>query len=71
MLLGGEWCKFRRMLTRPALKTLPVGIFDLVSMYTSDWPAIMAGLSMAIIPIVVIFFLAQKYFIRSLAGLGK
>ena len=59
------------MLTRPALKTLPVGIFELVSMYTSDWPAIMAGLSIAILPIVMIFFVSQKYFVKSLQGLGK
>ena len=59
------------MLTRPGLKTLPVGIFELVSMYTSDWPAIMAGLSIAIAPIVAIFFVSQKYFVKSLQGLGK
>ena len=59
------------MLTRPALKTLPVGIFELTSEFTSDWPAVMAGLSIAILPIVAIFFLSQKYFVKSLAGLGK
>lgn len=59
------------MLTRPALKTLPVGIFELTSEFTSDWPAVMAGLSIAIVPIVVIFFFSQKYFVRSLQGLGK
>jgi ABC-type glycerol-3-phosphate transport system permease component len=59
------------MLTRPALKTLPVGIFELTSEFTSDWPAVMAGLSIAILPIVAIFFFSQKYFVRSLQGLGK
>lgn len=59
------------MLTRPSLKTLPVGIFELTSEFTADWPAVMAGLSIAIIPIVAIFFLSQKYFVRSLAGLGR
>ncbi|WP_421726245.1 carbohydrate ABC transporter permease [Bauldia sp.] len=59
------------MLTRPALKTLPVGIFELTSEFTSDWPAVMAGLSIAIVPIVLIFFFSQKYFVRSLQGLGK
>lgn len=59
------------MLTRPALKTLPVGIFELTSEFTSDWPAVMAGLSIAIIPIILIFFFSQKYFVRSLQGLGK
>jgi len=59
------------MLTRPALKTLPVGIFELTSEFTSDWPAVMAGLSIAIMPIVAIFFFSQKYFVKSLQGLGK
>ena len=59
------------MLTRPALKTLPVGIFELTSEFTSDWPAVMAGLSIAILPIVTIFFFSQKYFVKSLQGLGK
>ncbi|HET7714926.1 MAG TPA: carbohydrate ABC transporter permease [Bauldia sp.] len=59
------------MLTRPALKTLPVGIFELTSEFTADWPAVMAGLSIAIVPIIVIFFFSQKYFVRSLQGLGK
>jgi multiple sugar transport system permease protein/raffinose/stachyose/melibiose transport system permease protein len=59
------------MLTRPALKTLPVGIFELTSEFTSDWPAVMAGLSIAIIPIITIFVFSQKYFVKSLQGLGK
>ncbi|WDR02571.1 carbohydrate ABC transporter permease [Devosia algicola] len=59
------------MLTKPALKTLPVGILQLTGEFTADWPAIMAGLSIAVLPILLIFILAQKYFVRSLAGLGK
>lgn len=59
------------MLTRPAVKTLPVGIVQLQGEFTSDWPAVMAGLSLATLPILLIFILMQKYFVRSLAGLGK
>ncbi|HEY8359941.1 MAG TPA: carbohydrate ABC transporter permease [Ramlibacter sp.] len=59
------------LLTRPASKTLPVGIMQLKGEYSSDWPAVMAGLAIAVIPILLIFILAQKYFVRSLAGLGK
>ena len=59
------------MLTRPALKTLPVGILQLQGEFTSDWPAVMAGLATATLPILVLFILLQKYFVRSLAGLGK
>lgn len=59
------------MLTRPAAKTLPVGILQLAGEFTSDWSALMAGLSIAVLPILLIFVLAQKYFVRSLAGLGR
>ena len=59
------------MLTQPALKTLPVGILELQGEFTSDWPAVMAGLSLATLPLLAVFVLAQKYFVRSLAGLGK
>jgi len=59
------------MLTRPDLKTLTVGILQLGGEFTADWAAIMAGLSIAILPLLLIFVLAQKYFVRSLAGLGK
>ena len=59
------------MLTKPALKTLPVGILQLRGEWTADWPAIMAGLSIAVVPVLAIFIAAQRYFVRSLAGLGK
>lgn len=59
------------MLTRPALKTLPVGILQLQGEFTSDWPAVMAGLAIATLPILALFIGLQKYFVRSLAGLGK
>lgn len=59
------------MLTQPGVKTLPIGILQLRGEYTSDWAAVMAGLSIATLPILLVFILAQKYFVRSLAGLGK
>ena len=59
------------MLTSPTMKTLPVGLLQLQGEFTSDWPGIMAGLALATLPILVIFVFAQKYFVRSLAGLGK
>ena len=59
------------MLTSPHLKTLPVGILQLQGEFTSDWPAVMAGLAIATLPILLLFILLQKYFVRSLAGLGK
>jgi ABC-type glycerol-3-phosphate transport system permease component len=59
------------MLTQPEMKTLPVGILQLQGTYASDWPAVMAGLAVATLPILAVFVFSQKYFVRSLAGLGK
>lgn len=59
------------LLTQPSKKTLPVGILQLQGEFTSDWPAVMAGLSIATAPIIILFLLLQRYFVRSLAGLGK
>lgn len=59
------------LLTQPDRKTLPVGILQLQGEFTSDWPAVMAGLSLATLPIILLFILLQRSFVRSLAGLGK
>ncbi len=59
------------VLTRPALKTLPVGLVELRGEFTSDWPAVLAGLALATLPLLLIFVLAQRFFVQSLAGLGK
>jgi multiple sugar transport system permease protein/raffinose/stachyose/melibiose transport system permease protein len=71
VFIWNEFLLAMMMLTRPALKTLPVGILQLQGEFTSDWPGIMAGLAIATLPILLIFVLLQKYFVRSLAGLGK
>jgi len=59
------------LLTQPGKKTLPIGILQLQGEFTSDWPAVMAGLSIATLPIIILFLLLQRSFIRSLTGLGK
>lgn len=71
VFIWNEFLLAMLMLTKPALKTLPVGILQLQGEYTSDWPAVMAGLAIATLPILLIFVILQKYFVRSLAGLGK
>jgi raffinose/stachyose/melibiose transport system permease protein len=55
-----------------ALKTLPVGLATLSSRSVTDFPAVFAGMTIAAVPMIVLFFLGQKYFIRGLSeGVGK
>lgn len=55
-----------------ALKTLPVGLLDMQSRLLTNWPVLLAGLSIAALPMVALFFATQRWFVRGLAeGWGK
>lgn len=54
------------------LKTLPVGLMDMQSRLLTDWPVQFAGLTMAAIPMIVLFLIGQRQFLRGLTdGIGK
>ncbi|HEY8282487.1 MAG TPA: carbohydrate ABC transporter permease, partial [Leifsonia sp.] len=54
------------------LQTLPVGLADLMSKNGTQYPVVFAGMVMAALPMVILFFACQRYFIRGLAGgVGK
>jgi ABC-type glycerol-3-phosphate transport system permease component len=48
--------------------TLPIGLNQMVGVYEADYGAMMSGTLLAVLPVVVLFFLLQKEFI---AGLTK
>lgn len=51
--------------------TLPLGLASMQGMYSTDWPVLMAGTVISIIPLIAIFLLAQDFFIKgvTLSGL--
>lgn len=52
-------------------KTLPLAIADLASnMYFSAWPQTMAAGTILVLPLVLIFFIAQRAFVRGVAMTG-
>ena len=54
------------------LKTLPVGLMDMQSRLLTDWPVQFAGLTMAALPMIVLFLIGQRQFLRGLTeGVGK
>jgi raffinose/stachyose/melibiose transport system permease protein len=54
------------------LKTLPVGLLQMQGRVLSDWPVLFAALVIASIPMIVLFLLGQRQFIRGLSeGFGK
>lgn len=57
---GGDWT------------TLPVGLSALMSRSGTEYGVVFAGMTVAAIPVVLLFFAAQKYLIRGLSeGIGK
>ncbi|WP_208971342.1 carbohydrate ABC transporter permease [Kineococcus rubinsiae] len=54
----------------PALYTLPVGLSFLQGQYTTDYPALMAGALVSILPVLVLFAVAQRQFVAGIARSG-
>jgi raffinose/stachyose/melibiose transport system permease protein len=48
--------------------TLPVGLMSFRGEHVTDWAAIMAGVSIATIPLVIVYVIFQKAFIRGLTA---
>lgn len=55
----------------PDLMTLPVGLSNLQGRYTTSWNLVMAGATVAVVPILLVYLVAQKYVVRgvTLSGL--
>jgi len=50
--------------------TLAVGLRTMLGLYQTNWNYLMAAATLMTVPIVVIFFLAQRYFIRGIVTSG-
>jgi multiple sugar transport system permease protein len=50
--------------------TLPLGLATFQGAHQTEWPLLMAGNVMSLAPMLLIFFVAQRYFIRSVAATG-
>lgn len=58
-------------LSNPNLRTLAVGLYALRGENIVDWTGIAAGGTIALVPIIVVFLLLQRYFIDGMAGAVK
>ncbi|NGP45372.1 carbohydrate ABC transporter permease [Bacillaceae bacterium SIJ1] len=58
-------------LSTPELRTLAVGLYALRGENIVDWTGIAAGGTIAIVPIIVIFLVLQRYFVDGMAGAVK
>jgi multiple sugar transport system permease protein len=50
--------------------TLPLGLTTFQGSHNTQWSLLMAGNVVSLLPMLVVFFAAQRYFVRSVAGTG-
>ncbi len=50
--------------------TLPLGLATFQGAHSTEWTLLMAGNVMSLAPMLLVFFVAQRYFIRSVAATG-
>ena len=69
----GSWNSFLWPLVAirsPELMTLPLGLATLQGQFTTDWNVVMAGSVLSIVPIAVVYLLAQRHIIAGMAHTG-
>jgi multiple sugar transport system permease protein len=50
--------------------TVPLGLSYFQGAHSTDWPLLMAGNVMSLVPMLLVFVVAQRYFVQSVAGTG-
>lgn len=55
-------------LQSPKFKTLPVGLSTFFGQYGTNWSLVFTGLSVAIIPMLILYLLMSKYFIKGMTA---
>jgi multiple sugar transport system permease protein len=69
----GSWKDFLWPLivtNRVDMRTVEVGIANFNSLYATDWPHQMAAAVVVMLPIIIVFLIAQKYFVRGITLTG-
>jgi multiple sugar transport system permease protein len=57
-------------ITSPSEMTLPLGLATFQGGHSTQWTLLMAGNMMSLLPMLLVFLLAQRYFVRSVAATG-
>jgi ABC-type glycerol-3-phosphate transport system permease component len=68
---GVDWAGVNRpAVTSTDKMTVPLGLATFQGTHATEWTLLMAGKVMSLTAMLVIFFAAQRYFIRSVAAGG-
>lgn len=57
--------------SRPDLRTLAVGMLAFRGGHSTDWSGLSAAATLSLLPIVILFFFLQRYFMEGITGAVK
>lgn len=69
----GEWNDLFKPLvftTKPQLRTVQLALAEFQEQFTNNWPLLMAAVAIATIPVILLFLVGQRQFIRGIAATG-
>lgn len=56
--------------TRPELRTVQLALAEFQEQFTNNWPLMMAAVTIATVPVMLLFIICQRQFIRGIAATG-
>ncbi|MBE9210178.1 carbohydrate ABC transporter permease [Nostoc sp. LEGE 06077] len=56
--------------TRPELRTVQLALAEFQEQFTNNWPLMMAAVTIATVPVMILFLIGQRQFIRGIATTG-
>jgi len=71
VFLWNEFSQALIVIRDDALRTIPLGLTKFQGQWSTNWTLMLASLSMATLPVLLLFIVLQKQFIRSLVGFSK
>ncbi len=69
----GEWNDLFKPLvftTKPQLRTVQLALAEFQEQFTNNWPLLMAAVAISTIPVILLFLVGQRQFIRGIAATG-
>lgn len=58
------------VISSPEKKTLPIGLYAFMGQYTTEWTLLMAASLMVMLPVLLVFMLGQRYFVKGIVLSG-
>jgi len=58
-------------LSDDAMRTIPLGLTKFQGQWTTNWPSLLAAVTLASLPMLVVFIVLQRQFIHSFSGFSK